>query len=166
MIAGLFRYFKNDRIVFKKGFSWLVIGNILAIIGFSILAQRIHLDKLSFVYFDTRIQNMLVKSPVIDHVMLRIHQIFDFWFIGLIGLIVIVYLHRKKLMYYLTVFVSTMLSAMIAFPVIKVIIQRERPTDALVTLSDFSFPSGHATMSLVFLLTLRYVMHSQIRSRY
>ena len=68
-------------------------------------------------------------------------------------------------MYYLTVFVSTMLSAMIAFPVIKVIIQRERPADALVTLNDFSFPSGHATMSLVFLLTLRYVMHTQIQSK-
>ncbi|MDR2541666.1 MAG: phosphatase PAP2 family protein [Candidatus Peribacteria bacterium] len=144
----------------------MIIGDIISIIFFSILAQRLHTDKLSFVAIDTRIQSLFVKSPVIDTMLLRVDQIFDFWFIGLIGLGVIVYLHRKKLMYYLTVFVSTMISAMVAFPIIKLIIQRPRPTDGLVALTSYSFPSGHATMSLVCLISVRYALQSQIKPRW
>lgn len=164
-IAVLFRYFRNENITFKKGFSWMIIGDIISIILFSILAQRLHTDKLSFVAIDTRIQSLFVKSPIIDTILLRIDQIFDFRFIGLVGLGVIVYLYRKKLMYYLTVFASTMISAMIAFPIIKLIIQRPRPTDGLVALTSYSFPSGHATMSLVCLISVRYALQSQIKSR-
>ncbi|MDR0860013.1 MAG: phosphatase PAP2 family protein [Candidatus Peribacteria bacterium] len=163
-IAVLFRYFKNENMTFKKGFSRIIIGDIVSVILFSVLAQRLHTDKLSFVAIDTRIQSLFIKSPFIDTLLLRIDQIFDFWFIGLIGLGVIVYLYRKKLMYYLTTFVSTMISAMIAFPIVKLLIQRQRPTDGLVTLTSYSFPSGHATMSLVCLVIVRYVLQPQIKS--
>jgi undecaprenyl-diphosphatase len=163
-VTFLFRYFKNENVPFRKSFSRMMIGNILAIILFCILAQRIHTDKLSFVAIDTRIQTLFAKSAFIDTLLLRIDQIFDFWFVGLMGLIVIVYLYRKKLMYALTVFVSTMISAMIAFPLLKLIIQRPRPTDGLMILVNYSFPSGHATMSLVCLLIVWYVLHTQIKS--
>lgn len=165
-VTLLFRYFKNENIPFKKGFSRMMIGNILAIILFCILAQRLYTDKFSFVPIDTRIQTLFAKSFFIDTLLLRIDQIFSFWFVGLIGLIVIVYLYRKKLMYALTVFVSTMISAMIAFPLLKLVIQRQRPTDGFMVLTDYSFPSGHATMSLVFLLVIWYVLHVQLQSRW
>ncbi|MDR0650019.1 MAG: hypothetical protein LBG59_01030 [Candidatus Peribacteria bacterium] len=136
----------------------LIIGDILSIILFSLITQRIYGNKLSFVHLDTRIQNNIIDSPVIDQIMLWIDQIFGFWSIGLIGLIIIVYLHRKKLMYYLTVFVSSMLSILLVFPIIKLLIQRTRPDTALVPLNDFSFPSGHAAVSLVVCLLCRYII--------
>jgi undecaprenyl-diphosphatase len=86
--------------------------------------------------------------------------------IGLIGLVLIVYLYRKKLMYYLTVFVSSMLSTLLVFPLVKLVIQRSRPDTALVPLNDFSFPSGHATVSVVVCLLCRYVLQRQISKKW
>ncbi|MDR2416442.1 MAG: phosphatase PAP2 family protein [Candidatus Peribacteria bacterium] len=165
VIAILFRYFKSEYHIFKSGFSLLMIGDILSVILFSLITQRIYGNKLSFHRLDTRIQNNIIDSPVIDQIMLWIDKIFGFWFIGLIGLIIIVYLYRKKLMYYLTVFVSSMLSTLLVFPIIKLLIQRTRPDTALVLLNDFSFPSGHAAVSLVVCLLLRYIVQGQLTAK-
>ena len=162
-IAILFRYFNSEYNFFRKGFSLLILGNILSVVLFSVIAQRLHQDKLSFTVLDTRIQNLLIKSPLVDHLVLRIDQIFNFWLIGGVGLLIIIYLYRNKLIYHLTVFVSSMLSAFIAFPAIKMLIQRARPESALLPLKDFSFPSGHATVSLVVCLLGRYVLQGQIQ---
>lgn len=165
-IAILFRYFKSEYNIFKKGFTFMTIGNIISIVLFSIIAQRLYLDKLSFVKLDVWIQNLMVKSPLVDTIMIRIDRIFDFWLIWLIGLAIIVYLYRKKLMYYLTVFVSSMLSALFFFPFIKMIIQRARPAEALIPLNDYSFPSGHATVSIVVCLLIWYVLQPDIKNKY
>jgi undecaprenyl-diphosphatase len=45
------------------------------------------------------------------------------------------------------------------------IIQRVRPSTALIPMSDFSFPSGHATVSIVFCLLCRYVLQGQIKTK-
>jgi undecaprenyl-diphosphatase len=164
-IAILFRYFKSEYNIFKKGFTFVTIVNIVSIVLFSIIAQRLYTDKLSFVRLDEWIQKLIVKSPLVDTLMLWIDKIFDFWLIGLIGLAIIVYLYRKKLMYYLTVFVSSMLSALFLFPFIKMIIQRVRPSQALIVLSDYSFPSGHATVSIVVCLLIWYVLQPLIKSK-
>jgi undecaprenyl-diphosphatase len=85
------------------------------------------------------------------------------WFIGFGGLILLVYVYRKKLLYYFTVFVSSMLCTLLIFPLLKLLIQRARPPVVLVALHDFSFPSGHATVSIVFCLLCWYVFQEQIK---
>ena len=140
-----------------------MLGNVFSVVLFSVIAQRLYQDKLSFVAFDTRIQNLLTKSPFVDTLVLGINQIFNFWWIGIIGLVIIIYLYRNKLIYHLTVFASSMLSAGVAFPIIKMLIQRARPGTSLILLKDYSFPSGHATVSLVVCLLCRYVLQGQIK---
>ncbi len=167
-IAGiiiLFLVFRHYQNTIKKSFLTLVIGNIVGILTFSVLAQKIHANKLSLVDIDNRVQGFFTRHPLIDNFGLWIDKLFDFRSIGLIGLIIIVYLYRKKLFYQLTVFVSTMLSGLIIFPLIKILIQKPRPLEALISLSDYSFPSGHATISCIICLLIRYVFHEQIKSK-
>jgi undecaprenyl-diphosphatase len=59
-----------------------------------------------------------------------------------------------------------MLSALFFFPFIKMIVQRVRPADALIPLNDYSFPSGHATVSIVVCLLIWYVLQPNIKTRY
>ncbi|MDR0369321.1 MAG: hypothetical protein LBH96_01990 [Candidatus Peribacteria bacterium] len=80
-IAVLFRYFKSEYNIFKKGFTFMTIGNIISIVSFSILSQRLYSDKLSFVRLDEWIQNLMITSPIVDTLMIRIDKIFDFWLI-------------------------------------------------------------------------------------
>lgn len=42
---------------------------------------------------------------------------------------------------------------------IKSLVQRERPMDALVQLSDYSFPSGHAAFATIFFFLIVYIAH-------
>lgn len=162
-IIFLIWYFRNEKIFIKKSFSVAVILNIYGIINFCVLAQRIHTNKVSFVNFDNHIQSLFTTSPIIETIGLQIDKFFNFWSIWLMGLIVIVYLYRKKLMQKLTIFVSTMISGLFLFPIIKTIIQRPRPLQWLVQLHDYSFPSGHATMGIVCSLIIWYVFKDSIK---
>jgi hypothetical protein len=48
----------------------MMVGNVIALLLFSLIAQRIHGDKLSFVWVDTWFQHLLVQSPLVDTIML------------------------------------------------------------------------------------------------
>ena len=55
---------------------------------------------------------------------------------------------------------SSMLLSCIIFRALKRITQRARPQDALLTLSDYSFPSGHTTAGFVIFLTIAMILSS------
>ena len=55
---------------------------------------------------------------------------------------------------------SSMLLSCIVFRALKRITQRARPQDALLTLSDYSFPSGHTTAGFVIFLTIAMILSS------
>jgi len=113
---------------------------------------------------DIWIQSFLIKHPFIDAIMLGIDRIFDFWFVGVLGLVMVVFLYRKKMLYYLAVFGSSILSAIIAFPLFKLLIQRERPSTALIPIEDYAFPSGHSTMAMLLCLLIRYMLQPYIKT--
>lgn len=164
VIIALVRYLRNDNIFVKKTFSLAVIWNLAAIIGFCVLAQRLYTNKISFIRLDSWIQGLFEHSDIVNTISLCIDKIFSVWFIGRIGLIIIVYLYRKKLMQKLTIFLSTMISWLFLFPFIKILIQRPRPLSALIPLHDYSFPSWHACMSCVVGLIVRYVLKDQFKT--
>jgi undecaprenyl-diphosphatase len=143
----------------------MVIADVIAILLFSLIAQRIHLDKTSFVGIDMWFLHFFAQFPMMDTLMIWISQVFNLWFIGAIAILILGYLYRKKLFYYATVFISSMMCVLVAFPLLKLLIQRVRPSTALLTLNDFSFPSGHAAMSIVFCLLCWYVVHDQIEKK-
>ena len=162
---ALFAYFKSEYHIFKPTFTLAMIGNVLAIIGFSVITQKLLTHKEMFMRLDLRAQSFFERNPFIDHIMLWVNQIFDFWFIGLVGLVLIIFLYRKKAFFYLTVFISSMISALVIFPIIKILVQRVRPGTALVSLTDYSFPSGHAMTAIVVCLGVRYVLESYIANK-
>ena len=48
---------------------------------------------------------------------------------------------------------------------IKIIVQRARPEQGLVSASGFSFPSGHATMAVIFFSLLIYLFRDEIKNK-
>ena len=162
---ALFAYFKSEYNIFRNNFTLVVAGNVLSIIGLSVLTQKLFTHQEMFMNFDLWVQSFFQRNPYIDQIMLRISQIFDFWFIGLIGLILVVFLYRKKALYHLTVFISSMISVLVLFPIIKILVQRVRPETALVVLKDYSFPSGHATAAIVVCIGIRYVLEPYVKNK-
>jgi len=49
--------------------------------------------------------------------------------------------------------------------IIKIILQRVRPENALIKISEYSFPSGHATVSIIFFSILLYSFKEDIKNK-
>ena len=49
--------------------------------------------------------------------------------------------------------------------IIKILVQRPRPDTALINLSDFSFPSGHSTISILLFVFLIYAFKDDIKNK-
>ena len=61
-----------------------------------------------------------------------------------------VFLYYKHLLSFIPTFWFTLISAEATTFMLKLLVARPRPFDALVPEDDFSFPSGHATIAVAF----------------
>ena len=85
--------------------------------------------------------------------------------IFLISLIIIGLLfYYKKFRSFIIPFIFTLLSAEIVTFIGKVLIHRYRPENGIMTLSDFSFPSGHSTVAVTFYGFLAYLAVCQTKN--
>ena len=82
---------------------------------------------------------------------------FGDWYIPIL-IIVCIFLIIKNKWYFYTVSSSYLLSGIVVF-ITKILVARPRPLEALIKIpSSYSFPSGHTLTSLIFYMTLFYLM--------
>ena len=82
---------------------------------------------------------------------------FGDWYIPIL-IIVCILLFIKNKWYFYTLSSSYLLSGIVVF-ITKILVARPRPLEALIKIpSSYSFPSGHTLTSLVFYMTLFYLM--------
>ena len=82
---------------------------------------------------------------------------FGDWYIPIL-IIVCIFLIIKNKWYFYTLSSSYLLSGIVVF-ITKILVARPRPLEALIKIpSSYSFPSGHTLTSLIFYMTLFYLM--------
>ena len=82
---------------------------------------------------------------------------FGDWYIPIL-IIVCIFLIIKNKWYFYTLSSSYLLSGIVVF-ITKTLVARPRPLEALIKIpSSYSFPSGHTLTSLIFYMTLFYLM--------
>lgn len=82
---------------------------------------------------------------------------FGDWHIPIL-IIVCIFLFMKNKWYFYTLSSSYLLSGITVF-ITKILVARPRPLEALIKIpNSYSFPSGHTLTSLVFYMTLFYLM--------
>ena len=102
-----------------------------------------------------------IQSPGLIKFSEIISLVFDPFVIILASLIISIFLYFKKPRQEGIFFVFVILITGVLVKVVKAIFQRARPLIALVQESGFSFPSGHMTMSIVFLVLIAYLFVSK-----
>jgi len=78
-------------------------------------------------------------------------------------LLAIAFIFRKKT-YASGFLISSVFGGMILGYLTKILVQRERPENAIIESSGFSFPSGHALNSMIFFSLLVYLFKDDIKS--
>jgi membrane protein DedA with SNARE-associated domain/membrane-associated phospholipid phosphatase len=106
------------------------------------------------------------RTPLVSRIMIILTQ-FGGWKVITVGsLVIMAYLLLKRRIDYLVSYVVAILGGNLLFLILKMVIHRMRPISeaSLIGAKGWSFPSGHAAMSLIFYGIVTYCIVRSIRS--
>lgn len=147
-----------------KKHSHLIFVNIAVLVMFvffTYLTISDHVFKIDSYFFEN-VQNFW--SPSLTTLMIILTNFASPLVLGSLSLFVYIYLAIRRCAYYDLLFAFSMFFSLISYALIKVWTHVARPEFALTTLHDWSFPSGHMTMTTTFILVLLYSFKNQIKS--
>lgn len=111
-------------------------------------------------------QILYFRSPMVDDIMKVWTQFGGGIFLTVASILVIIFLLEKNNYYLLSGFAAAMIGGSILLRILKIIIRRARPSynPALIHVGGWSFPSGHAVMSVIFYGMITYILLKRITS--
>jgi undecaprenyl-diphosphatase len=149
----------------KKTKKYLLV---VLIISFLIITGAV----ISHNSFVARLDNSIavfvsqISSPTLDSFALSITKFGNSTATIFIFVILAIFLYFSRKKYQLYALTIAVVSGTILAEIIKFIVQRVRPVSHLLLETDFSFPSGHATMSTILLLSSFILIAPNIENRY
>lgn len=146
--------------ILKENLLYIILM-ILVIVCF-IVIKNTSLN-LKVVEFDNKVINWFNLMHVNKFTsVMKVITNFGDWYIP-IPIIVCIFLFFKNKWYFYLTSSSYLFAGIISF-ITKLLVARPRPIDALIKIpSSYSFPSGHTLTSIVFYITLCYLLSSKVK---
>lgn len=105
------------------------------------------------------------RSPLMDKIMINVTQLGNAPFIILMTILLfIIFLYRKNYVFSILIIINVFLFGGVITQVIKRIIQNPRPEVQLISEHGYSFPSGHAMISILFYGTLLIIIKRYVKN--
>ncbi|MFA4953446.1 MAG: phosphatase PAP2 family protein [Candidatus Pacearchaeota archaeon] len=146
----------KKKLIFVSIISLIIF--ILILVNISYNGFLTKLD-LSINYLD------IVKSSFLINISKIIDLVFDTASIIIISLFLSFFLWFKYSKKEGIFFSLTILSSSLIIFVMKEIVQRDRPLDAIIPVTSFAFPSGHTATAVVFFGLLTYLILRKTKSK-
>ncbi|MBI2452215.1 phosphatase PAP2 family protein [Candidatus Pacearchaeota archaeon] len=108
---------------------------------------------------------VLLWSPLLNKIMIFITNILSPTNLFILSIILLAILLYKKKWHHSLLLLFSMVGGLLFEFLTKLIIHRTRPENALIEVSGYSFPSGHATMAIIFFSLLLYSFKDEIKNR-
>ena len=147
--------------------SSLIISFCLATFLYIFIAYLIVSDNSSLFSLDVQVSNLvsLARPDWLTGIMKFITKLGDGYVPVIFGAIICFTLAMNRKIKDALFFSIIMLSGLALKSVNKFIIDRARPLDGLVQVTESSFPSGHAMLSLLFFSLCAFYMHSFAKTK-
>lgn len=110
--------------------------------------------------YDLFIKN--IRCDWLTEIMKAITQMGGFYVLPIICIFVLIFARNKKIGLLMTTNLGFIALLNVIF---KMIVQRPRPTDMLITENGYSFPSGHAMTSTAFYGLIIYLVYKNIKTK-
>lgn len=120
---------------------------------------RVHGLDIAVGYFFEKFQ-----SPFLTDVFVAITSLATPTSLTIVGCALAAYFVYRRRWYFLALLPSSLLAGVISFSVLKKLMHVPRPLFAMVATADFSFPSGHAVVAVIFFGLIAYFFKDSIRS--
>lgn len=105
------------------------------------------------------------KIIFLNKIMIFITNIANTFVLIVLSLIFLLYLGYKKRWHSSLLLISSLIAGLISELTIKSLTHRLRPEIHLMEISEYSFPSGHATMAVIFFFLLIYLLKDNIKNK-
>jgi len=106
-----------------------------------------------------------IYTPKLTNIIIFITSSDNLYQIIVISIIISALLIYKKMYKQTIFFIISMLGNGLLFELIKEIIRRERPISILIETNDYSFPSGHATLSTTLAFCIYLIFKDKIKHK-
>lgn len=107
----------------------------------------------------------LLWNPILDKTMLFITNIVSPSPLIILSFLLSLFLIYKKRHQKFFILAFSLIAGLLSEVVIKFLIHRLRPTNSLIQVTRYSFPSGHATISIIFFSFLIYCFKDEIKNK-
>jgi len=165
-IVYLYRFINKRKHIFTKYHLYALILNIFSLYLFSKMIEDVIdgelVTKLD-VWLNAKI--VLLWNPLLNKIMTFITNIASPLHLFILSLILFGVLMYKKKWYYSLLLLFSMIGGLLFETLTKFIIHRARPENALIEVSGYSFPSGHATMAIIFFSLFLYSFKDDIKNK-
>ena len=113
-------------------------------------------NTLSVISYNSSIKtSMILITSLFKHVI----------FLALILIVLFILIYKKRFNK-AVIFIIGIVGGVLLEEMIKEIIKRARPGNFLISVSGYSFPSGHAVMSTIFFFLIWYLFRKDIKNEY
>jgi len=166
LICG-YSYLNKRKHFFTRYHLYTLVISILSLYLFAKMAQDL-MGKELITTWDLVISSKvnLLWNPVLNQIFIFITDLGSTISLASLSLILLGILIYKKRWYYSTLFVSGMLGGLGLRVLAKIIFHRARPLDGLIAETGYSFPSGHAMISLIYFSLMLYIFKDDIKNIY
>ena len=156
---------KSKYNMFTRKFTFLGLTSIFSVFALWYLTQQ-HVNHVPlFIDLDLQILHRLDDISWIGIFAKHLTNIFNFQCIGILWILIVFYLYRKKLLFHLSVFFSSMVSCIFAFPLVKMLVSKSLRGNYFGILNDYGYPSWYAMTSIVLCLLLGYIFQLSIEKK-
>jgi undecaprenyl-diphosphatase len=165
-IIFIYRFVDKRRHIFEKYHLRTLSLCIVSLWIFLEMAQAVANNDL-VVKFDAWLNEevMTLWNPILNRMVLFITNIGGTVNIVILSIALLITLIIAKKWYNAVFLMFSMGGGVIAEKIVKAVVERPRPLNAMIEVSDFSFPSGHATMSIIFFSLLIYSFKKDIKNK-
>jgi undecaprenyl-diphosphatase len=165
LISLAYHFVNKKKHIFTKYHLYALILNGISLYLFSKMVEDV-VDAEAITKFDIWLNHAVQHfwTPWLNTTMILVTSIASTWILLLLSVILFGVLIRKKKWFNSVLLVCSLLGGVAMELLTKYLIQRARPENALISASNYSFPSGHSTMAIIFFSLLFYSFKDEIRS--
>ncbi len=167
LIVWAYRFINRQQHIFAKYHFYTLLVNITSLYIFFKTIQDVFSVESSLAELDVwvNLKMMSIQNVMGADIFTGITNFFGPVHLVLAGLAIACYLMWKKRIHQALVISFALLGGALFQGVLKELVERVRPENAVILETGFSFPSGHATMAAIFFCALIYVFGGVIKNK-
>lgn len=167
LIVYAYKHINKKRKIFHRRHLYILLINLSALYIFFKMVENF-VDQELIIYWDAWINNRipLLWNPTLNSIMTFVTHIGDARVIVPLALIALAFFISKKKWRYSLILICSMTVAKLSEVGMKYFIGRDRPVNPIGEADGYSFPSGHATIAIVFFSLLVYFMKNHLTNLY